>query len=149
MIRKRLEEWNIVLPPSPAPVANYAPAILYRDFLFVSGQLPFSGVELLAQGPLKTQDDVEPGKKAMEQCFLNALAAAGSIVDLDSIKKVLKLTAFVASYPEFRWHHLVANGASDLAVKIFGEQGLAVRTTIGVVSLPLNASVELEVVFAL
>ncbi len=149
MLTERLNELNIILPEVVKPIASYIPAKLHHDLLYISGQLPLKDGALMAIGPLTREEDVEKGKKAMEQCFINALTAASSIVDINQIQGILKLTAFVASTKEFIWQHMVANGASDLAYKIFGEEGKHVRAAIGVPSLPMNASVELEVIFIL
>ncbi|MCS7204750.1 MAG: RidA family protein [Leptospiraceae bacterium] len=149
MIKSKLSELQIQLPSIPKPVASYIPAKIHNGLIYTSGQLPLKEGNLLSVGILDKEEDIEKGKKAMEQCFLNALAAASSVIDIDSIKGILKLTAYVASSPQFVWQHLVANGASDLAVKIFGENGIHARSAIGVCSLPLNASVELEVIFIL
>jgi enamine deaminase RidA (YjgF/YER057c/UK114 family) len=149
MLKKRLEELGIIIPEAPKPVASYIPAKIHNDCLYISGQLPIKNGNLISTGQLRDEKDVEKGKIAMEQCFINALAAAATIIDLNSLKGVLKLTAFVSSSSEFTLQHLVANGASDLIFKIFGDAGKHVRSAIGVYSLPLNASVELEVIFTL
>ncbi|GIX42269.1 MAG: hypothetical protein KatS3mg129_2002 [Leptospiraceae bacterium] len=149
MLKERLIELGITLPEAPKPVASYIPAKIHNNLLYISGQLPLKEGILLSTGPLHQEKDVEKGKLAMEQCFINSLAAASSVIDLEQIKGVLKLTAFVASAPEFIWQHLVANGASELASRIFNESGKHVRSAIGVPSLPLNASVELEVIYIL
>ncbi len=149
MIKQRLEELGIILPEVPKPVASYIPAKIQENLLYISGQLPLKDGKILLTGALKQESDVENGKKAMEQCFINSLAAASSVIDIDQIKGILKLTAFVASTQDFIWQHLVANGASELAFRIFGESGRHVRSAVGVASLPLNASVELEVIYIL
>ncbi|MCX7810060.1 MAG: RidA family protein [Leptospiraceae bacterium] len=149
MIKRRLEELGIILPEVPKPVASYIPAKIQENLLYISGQLPLKDGKLLLTGALKQESDVENGKKAMEQCLINSLAAASSVIDIDQIKGILKLTAFVASTQDFVWQHLVANGASELAFRIFGDAGKHVRSAVGVASLPLNASVELEVIYIL
>ncbi len=149
MIENKLKELGIILKESPKPVASYIPARIHNNLLYISGQLPIKDGNLISIGPLKDEKDIEKGKKAMEQCFINSLSAASLILDINSIKGILKLTAFISSNQNFTWHHLVANGASDLAVQIFGENGKHVRSAIGVPSLPLNASTELEVIYIL
>lgn len=149
MLKERLKELNIILPEPVKPIASYIPAKIHQKLLYISGQLPLKNGNLIAMGVLSQESDIEKGKQAMEQCFINALTAASSIVDLNQIQGILKLTAFVASTKEFIWQHLVANGASDLAYKILGDNGKHVRSAIGVPALPMNASVELEVIFIL
>lgn len=103
----------------------------------------------MATGALDSEEDLKRAQTAIRQCFLNALAAAGLVTELDNIARVIRLGAYVNSTPRFTQHHLVANGASDLAREIFGDEGVHARFAIGVPSLPLNASVELEVIFEL
>ncbi|MFN3604776.1 MAG: RidA family protein [Leptonema sp. (in: bacteria)] len=149
MLTNALKELKIQLPEAPKPLASYIPSKIEGNLLFISGQLPLKDGKLLSIGPLQNEKDIERGRIAMEQCFLNSLSAASSLIDIDKIKGVLKLTAFVASEESFTYQHLVANGASDLAYKLFGETGKHTRSAIGVTSLPLNASVELEVIFTI
>lgn len=148
-VSERLKELGLILPPAPAPVAAYIPAKRAGSLLFVSGQLPLKDGKLLLTGALASEDQAAPARQAMEQCFLNALAAACSVVTLDDILGVARLGAFVASTPDFTWQHVVANGASELALKLFGDEGRHSRSAVGVPSLPLGASVELEVQFLL
>lgn len=149
MLINKLKELGIELPEPPKPLASYIPAKKLNNLLFISGQLPLKNGQLIATGQLKTEEDIQKGKQAMEQCFINSLSAATTLVSIDQIKGVLKLTAYIASSENFTFQHLVANGASDLAFKIFGEEGKHTRVAVGVPSLPLNASVELEVIFIL
>lgn len=147
MISAKLKELGFILPEVAKPVAAYIPAKRNIDIVYVSGQLPLKDGALMLTGPLNSEAEVEKAKQAMAQCFLNAIAAATTVVGIDDLSGVLRIAAFVASAPSFTWQHLVANGASELAAKIFGEQGRHSRSAIGVPSLPLNASVELEVQF--
>ncbi|MCB1165674.1 MAG: RidA family protein [Leptospiraceae bacterium] len=149
MVREKLKELGIELPVVNPPVAAYVPAKKSGNLVYISGQLPVRDGKLIMQGALKSDDDVEPAQKAMEQCFLNGLAALTTVADLDSISQVIRLGAFVASSPQFHSHHLVANGASNLAQKILGSAGVHSRAAVGVSALPLNASVELEILFEL
>ncbi len=145
----RLKELGLALPPTPAPLATYVPARRTGDLVMVSGQLPLLDGKLLMSGLLKSDDQVPEAQKAMAQCLLNGIAAAGVTVDPKQIHGIVRLGAFVASEPSFISQHLVANGASDLAVQLFGEDGKHSRAAVGVASLPLNATVELEIVFQL
>ena len=149
MIAKRLQALGFTLPEAPRPVAAYIPAKCSGDILYLSGQLPMKSGELMLKGPLRGEAQIAGAQAAMRQCFLNALAAATSVVSLEEIQGVLRLAAFVASAPEFTSQHLVANGASELALEIFGDAGRHCRTAVGVPCLPLDAAVELEVQFLL
>lgn len=148
-VSARLKELGLSLPPAPAPAGAYVPAKRAGQLLFLSGQLPLKEGRLLLTGALAREDQAVPAQQAMEQCFLNALAAACSVVDLADLVGVASLRAFVASEPTFTWQHVVANGASEMALKIFGEDGRHSRAAVGVPALPLGASVELEVQFLL
>lgn len=149
LLQSKLIELGIQLPQANAPLASYVPARIDGDRILVSGQLPMKEGSLLMTGPLQSEEDVKKAQAAMEQCFLNGLAAATRLVEPDRIHGVIRLGAFVAGTPEFIWQHLVANGASHMAEKIFGESGKHVRAAVGVSSLPLNASVELEMTFSI
>ncbi|MBE7436864.1 MAG: RidA family protein [Spirochaetales bacterium] len=146
ILSQRLKELGLTLPDVPPPVAAYVPARISGGLVYTSGQLPLKKGHLLLSGSLHREDQVADAALAAEQCFLNALAAALQMQV--TLQGVLKLTVFVASGPDFIWQHLVANGASALAQKVFGESGQHVRSAVGVSSLPLNASVELEAIFA-
>ena len=129
------------------PLAAYVPARRHGDLIYVSGQLPMKKGGLMMSGPMAAERSLDEAQQAMEQCFLNALAACASLVDLEKIQGVLKLTAFVASEIEYTDQHRVANGASGLAEDIFGEAGKHARSAVGGAALPLGATVELEVIF--
>ncbi len=105
--------------------------------------------KLLMTGKLSPGQKLEEAQAAMQQCFLNAIAAALLVAQESELKRVLKLVAFVSSTPDFQDQHKVANGASDLAKQLFGDAGIHARSAVGVASLPLDASVELEVIFSL
>ncbi|MCR9140676.1 MAG: RidA family protein [bacterium] len=147
MLRKRLQTLGIEIPALTPPLASYVPAKRHQDVIYVSGQLPLLAGNLLMTGPMQSGRSLDDAQNAMGRCFLNGLAAAGTVVDLDEIQGVLKLGAFVASEPDFADQHKVANGASDLAQEIFGASGIHARFAVGVAVLPLNATVELEIHF--
>lgn len=146
----RLRELGIDLPQPPVAVASYLPFVIVDRTVFVSGQVPFRDGTLAAQGSVGA--DVTPEDAAAEarQCAVNVLAqlraAAGS---LDAIERIVKLTVFVASAPGFRAQPVVANGASDLIVEVFGEAGRHARAAVGVAELPLGAAVEVEAIATL
>lgn len=147
MVKQKLQSLGITLPAVVPPVASYVPAKRSGSYVYVSGQLPMKDGQLMMKGPIAGGRSIDEAKAAMRQCFLNGLAAAGLVCDIDAIKSVVRLGVFVASAPGFTDQHLVANGASDTAKEIFGDAGVHSRAAVGVASLPLDASVELEILF--
>lgn len=147
MVQEKLKELGLEIPVVNPPVASYVPAKRSGNLVYISGQLPVRDGKLILMGQLKSDDDVEPAQAAMAQCFLNGLAALTTVADLESIQQLVRLGAFVASAPDFHGHHIVANGASNLAQQILGDAGIHSRAAVGVSALPLNAAVELEMLF--
>ncbi len=150
VIEDRLAALGIVLPRAAAPVANYVAAVASGNLLVVSGQLPLVDGQLLLRGKLGGAVGLEQGTEAARACMVNVLAqvqaAAGS---LDRVARVVRLGGFIACEADFTQHAAVMNGASDLAVAVFGEAGRHARSTIGVASLPLDAPCEVEGMFEL
>lgn len=146
----RLRELAIALPPPPKPVATYVPAVQAGDLLFLSGVLPFRDGRLAWEGKLGRELTVEQGYEAAQVALLNALAVARQeLGTLDRIKRVVKLVGHVASAEGFVQQPAVVNGASDLLVRIFELAGRHARVAVGAAELPLNAPVELELIFHL
>ncbi|MCB1158884.1 MAG: RidA family protein [Leptospiraceae bacterium] len=147
---KRILELGLNLPDAPKAIASYIPAQKSGNLLFTSGQLPVRNGEMLSKGPIRAGMDLNPAFEASKQACLNALSAAKALLGtLDKVEKVLKMNVFVASEPSFTEQHLVANSASELLQLIFGEDGRHARAAVGVSSLPLNASLELELILLL
>ena len=147
-VEDRLAEVGITIPDVIPPVASYLPATRSGNYVYTSGQLPFVAGELIATGILGKDIDEETGAKCAEQCAVNAIAAAKSVIgDLDKIVRVVKVVGFVASAQDFTKHPVVINGASDLFIKAFGDAGKHARSAVGVAALPLNTPVEVEVIF--
>lgn len=149
MISQRLADLGIELPAVAAPVASYVPAKRAGDEVRTSGQLPFVNGELPAAGKVGAEVSQDEAKELARLCALNALAAAAGVVGLDNIRGVMHLTGFVASAPEFTGQPGVINGASEVLGEIFGEAGAHTRSAVGVLVLPLDAPVEVEVTFAI
>ena len=146
-IEDRLKSLNIVLPQAAAPAANYVSFAISGNLLFTAGQLPLRDGKLIATGLLGRDLDVPEAQAAARQCAVNILSQAkAAIGDLERIVRIVKITAFVASTPDFVSQHLVANGASDLLAEVLSEKGRHARSAVGVASLPLNAAVEIEAV---
>lgn len=150
MIEERIKELGFTLPEPPKPLAAYVPAITAGDLIFTAGQLPIAGGELKYTGKLGKEISEEVGKKAAEICALNCLSAIkGSAGELNRIEQVIKLTVFVNSAEGFTNQPVVANGASELMEKIFGDKGKHARSAVGVNELPKNAPVEIEMIVKL
>jgi enamine deaminase RidA (YjgF/YER057c/UK114 family) len=146
-VESRLAELGIVLPTPATPAANYVPFMQSGNLLFTAGQLPLRDGKLFAAGLLGRDLDTAAGKEAAKYCAVNVLAQAkAALGDLERIERVVKITVFVASTPDFTEQHLVANGASDLLAAALGERGKHARAAVGTASLPLNAPVEVEAV---
>ena len=144
-VEDRLKSLGMVLPEVPAPLAAYVPAKKVGQVIFTAGQLPLLKGELICKGLLGQDVDVEQAYQAARICTLNALAAIKGIVkDLDQIVKVSRVVGYVASTSTFTQQPAIVNGASELLLEIFGEVGKHARSALGVASLPLNASVEIE-----
>ena len=148
-IDARLTELGLTLPDAPAPAANYVPHVQSGNLLFVSGQIS-AGPDWLIRGRLGADMDVAAGAAAARACGLallaQARAAAGS---LDRIARVVKLTGFVASTPEFTDQPEVINGCSDLMVEVFGDRGRHARAAVSAAALPRGVAVEIEAIFEL
>lgn len=145
---EKLHELGLNLPDPPAPVAAYVPCVRTGQLVFVSGQLPFAGKSLLATGPVPSVIPVDQAQAAAEQCVLNGLAVLRrEIGSLENVKQIVRVGVFVQSDDQFRDHSNVANGASTLLEKLFGEAGRHARVSIGMNALPMNASVEVEFLF--
>ncbi|PAB59856.1 RidA family protein [Anaeromicrobium sediminis] len=146
-IEKRLEELNIKLPPCPPPAAVYVSAVLSDDFVFVAGQTPKDGTELIYKGKVGRDLSVQDGYNAARVCVLRSISAIKSIIgDLDKIERIVKVTGYVNCCDDFEKHPLVINGASELLEKVFGERGKHARVAVGTNSLPGNAAVEVEII---
>lgn len=149
-IDARLTELGLVIPTGAAPVANYVPAVEVGGMLYISGQLPMAEGRVVSTGRLGADLDVAAGNQAAQLCAVNILSQAkAALGDLDRVARVIKLTGFVASTPDFTDQPKVVNGASDLMVAVFGEAGRHSRSAVGVAALPLGASVEVEAILAI
>ena len=145
-IHARLTELGITLPVAQPPIANYLPFVRTGNLVLISGQLPMSQGKLTSVGKVGETVSIEEGQAAARQCFLNVLAHVNTACggDLDRVVRVVRLGGFVACPPTFTQHAAILNGASDIAVEIFGDAGRHVRAALGMSSLPMDAPVELE-----
>jgi enamine deaminase RidA (YjgF/YER057c/UK114 family) len=144
---ERLAALGLTLPPVAAPVAAYVPAVRTGTYVYTSGQLPTVDGKLPAVGKVGAEVSAQDAAGMARTCALNALAAAASAAGgLEAIRRIVKVTGFVASAPGFGGQAQVINGASELLIEVFGEDGKHSRSAIGVAELPLNAPVEVELI---
>jgi enamine deaminase RidA (YjgF/YER057c/UK114 family) len=146
---ERLAALGLTLPPVAAPLAAYVSAVRTSGFVYTSGQLPTVDGKLPAVGKVGGEVSASDAAGLARTCALNALAAAAAAAGgLDAIRRIVKVTGFVASAPGFNGQPQVVNGASELLIEVFGEDGRHARSAIGVAELPLNAPVEVELIAA-
>ena len=144
---ERLAALGLTLPPVATPVAAYVPAVRTGRYVYTSGQLPMVDGKLPAVGKVGDEVSAQDAAGMARTCALNALAAAASAAGgLEAIRRIVKVTGFVASAPGFGGQAQVINGASELLIEVFGEDGKHARSAIGVAELPLNAPVEVELI---
>ena len=147
-IEARLADLGIVLPEPVAPVANYVPFVVSGNLVFISGQVSI-GPDGLITGKLGKHVTLETGIEAAHACGVNLVAQLRKACDgdLDRVRRVVKLGAFVNCAHDFIDQPVVVNGASDLMVEVFGDAGRHARAAVGAPSLPMNAAVEIDGVF--
>lgn len=145
----RLIELSLDIPKAAIPVGNYVAYVITGSLVFVSGQLPLVNGELKYKGKVGADVSLEDGQAAARACALNLVAQVRAACggNLDRVKRVVKLSGFVNSNPDFTQQANVINGASDLMVQIFGDAGKHARAAVSSPSLPLGAAVEIDAVF--
>ena len=146
MSEEKLKELGITLPEAPIPAGNYIPAVKTGNLLFISGQIPLENGKVAYTGKV-SDANLETAQKSAKSCAINILAQikreAGS---LDKVTKIVKLSGFVNSVPEFTQHPKVINPASDLMFEVFGEKGKHARVALGAGSLPLDSMTEIDAI---
>lgn len=148
MLLEQLNKLHIELPPVGGPFGAYIPVKRVGDLIFVAGQLPMKGGKLLATGQVPSRCSLEQATLAARQCVINALGAIQSLEkSIAHITGVARVGAFINSDATFTDQPKVANGASELLLELFGDSGKHVRAAVGVNTLPLDASVEVEFIF--
>ena len=146
-IETKIQMLGLILPEIPKPLASYVPAKQSGKLVFTAGQLPLVKGDLLSKGILGQDVLIEEAYKAAQICTLNGLAAIkGVIGDLDRVIQVVKVVGYVASISTFTQQPAIINGASEVLLDIFGEAGKHARSAVGMAVLPLNASVEVELI---
>ncbi len=147
MIEEKLQSLNISLPTPPKPAGSYIPVVVSKSWAFVSGQIPIKDGKVAFIGKVPTSQSIENAQKAAKLCAINALAQLkAELGNLDKIQKIIKVSGFVNSEQNFSEHPKVINAASDFLYDVFGEKGKHSRIAIGVNSLPLDSTVELDMI---
>ncbi len=147
MIDEKLASLNIILPSPPKPAGSYVPVVISGKLVFVSGQIPVKEGKVAYLGKIPKDISIEDAQKAAKLCIINALAhLKNELGSLDKVSKIVRLSGFVNSTPEFTDQPKVINAASDLLYEIFGTKGQHSRIAIGVPSLPLNSCVEVDII---
>lgn len=148
IIEQKIKDMGIDLPESSAPLAMYVPATRIGNTIYVSGQGPFVNGVPQVTGKVGDTRTLEEAQAAARICVINMLSVVkGMVGDLDKVKQVASLMAFVASTTEFSSQHIVVNAASELLFEIFGEKGRHSRTAVGTNQLPLDITVEIAATF--
>ena len=146
MIEEKLESLGIKLPSPPTPAGSYVAVVKTGNLLFISGQIPMVDGKLLYTGKV-TDENLETAQKSARTCAINILAQLKrELGDFEKVSKIVRLSGFVNSDPEFSQHPKVINAASDLLHEIFGEKGIHSRIAVGVANLPLNSMTEIDAI---
>ena len=148
IFEKNIKDLDLNIPNMATPVANYVPYKIFDKIIYVSGQAPSKDGSLIYIGKVGEEITEEDGIKAAELCCINIIAALKSAInsDWEKLDGFIKLGGFVNSNTNFTNHPQIINGASDLLIKIFGEQGKHSRFAVGSNSLPMNCSVEIDAI---
>ncbi|QPP07324.1 RidA family protein [Streptomyces bathyalis] len=145
-VESRLAELGITLPEVATPAGAYVPAVRSGRYVYTAGQVPLVDGKLPLTGKVGGEVTPEEAKDLARTCALNALAAVASVAGgLERVVRVVKVTGFVASAPDFTAQPSVINGASELLGEVFGDKGVHARSAVGVAVLPMDAPVEVEV----
>ena len=147
-IEARLKELGVELSAPPAPAANYVPAVRSGNLLFVSGQISADGDGMI-RGRLGDDLGIEGGQRAARACAVALLAQVRAAMDgdIERLRRVVKLTGFVNSGPDFLDQPKVVNGASDFLVEVLGDRGRHSRSAVSAAALPFGVAVEIEGIF--
>jgi len=146
VINEKIKSLGINLPIPPSPAGSYIPVVKSGNLLYVSGQIPMEDGKVVFIGKV-SDTNIETAQKSARICAINILAQLKKeLGDLEKISKIVRISGFVNSVPEFTQHPKVINAASDLFYEIFGECGKHSRIAVGVSSLPLNSMTEIDAI---
>ena len=147
MIEEKLKSLNIVLPNPPSPAGAYIPVVKSGNTAYVSGQIPIEDGKVAFKGKVPSEQSLEQAQKAARLCAINSLAQLKTeLGSLDKISRILRVSGFVNSESDFTGQPKVINAASDLLFEIFGDKGKHSRIAVGVASLPLGSTVEIDMI---
>jgi len=146
VIEEKIKSIGIKLPNPPSPAGSYIPVVKSGNLLYVSGQNPMEDGKVAFTGKV-SDTNIETAQKSARICAINILAQLKKeLGDLEKISRIVRLSGFVNSVPEFTQQPKVINAASDLFYEIFGESGKHSRIAVGVSSLPLNSMTEIDAI---
>jgi len=146
VIDEKIKSLGISLPIPPSPAGSYIPVVKSGNLLYVSGQIPMEAGKVVFTGKV-SDTNIETAQKSSRICAINILAQLKKeLGDLEKISKIVRISGFVNSVPEFTQQPKVINAASDLFYEIFGECGKHSRIAVGVSSLPLNSMTEIDAI---
>lgn len=146
----KLEAMGYPLDDVPGAGAIYRPVVVTGRTVYVSGAVPIAGGQLASKGKVPSQVTLEDAKRAAALCAANNLRVVRAhLGSLGKIERVVRVTGYVNSDPDFTDQHLVINGASELLRDVFGEAGVGARSAVGMAQLPLGSSTETEMILEL
>jgi len=147
MIEDRLKQLSIEIPTPPNPAGSYIPVVTTGNLAFVSGQIPMKDGKVIVEGKVPEKQSLDSAREAAKICIINGLAQLkANLGSLDKITKFVRISGFVNSSQDFTEQPKVINAASDLLVEIFGDMAKHSRIAVGVASLPLNSTVEIDMI---
>ena len=148
IFEKNIKALDLEIPDIAIPVANYVPYKMINDILYISGQTPSKAGKIIYEGKVGSDISEQEGIKAAELCCINIIAALKKTInsDWERLEQFIKIGGFVNCNSNFTNHPQIINGASDLLIKIFGDQGKHSRFAVGSNSLPMNSSVEIDAI---
>ena len=135
---------KLVLPPAPKPAGSYRPVVIADRTAYLSGQISKTPDGKIITGKVGKDLTLEEGKAAAKAAAMNVLAVIRDLIGFGKFGRMLRLAGFVQTTPDFYDISQVMNGASDLFLEVFGEEGIHARSAVGMASLPMNAAVEIE-----
>ena len=146
---EKIAQLGLSLPPPPKPAGLYQPCVIAGNFAFLSGQISKDIAGKILEGKVGDGLSLAQGQEAAKLAALNALSIMKNAIGFEKIARIVKMTGFVQTAPDFYEIPAVLNKASELFAEVMGEQGAHARSAVGVASLPLNAAVEIELVLEL
>lgn len=145
---QKLKELGLQLPPASKPIANYVKYVRTGNLLFLAGHGPTKADGTNIMGKVGKDLTVEQGYEAAKITALSLIATLKDALggDLSKVKRIVKVNGYVNCLPDFTEQPKVINGCSDLLVAVFGDKGKHARAAMGMVALPNNIAVEIELV---